>query len=47
MMRPFLYAGYTEFWRFGLGIEFILESPKYGVMITILWWFIVVGVEKK
>jgi len=42
----FFYYGYTPLNRFGVAVEFILEYPKYGVMITVLWWFIVIGINR-
>ena len=45
-MSPFCYIGYTELSRFGLGIEFIGGNGKYGLMMTVLWWFIMPGLER-
>ena len=43
----FCHFGYTPLNRFGIGAEFILEYPKYGIMITVLWGFIVIGIERR
>ena len=45
-MKPFLYFGYTELSRVALGIEFIGAPGKYGLMISFLWWFALIGLER-
>ena len=44
-LKPFLYYGQTEWGRLGAGVEYIGECYKYGLMLTVLWWFIIVGIE--
>ena len=46
-MKPFMYVYITEPNRFGLGVEFILEHPKYAVLFTVMWWTFVLGLESK
>ena len=43
----FCYWGYTEISRVGLGVEFIGGNGKYGLMVTVLWWFVMPGLEKR
>ena len=45
-VRLFCYWGYTELGRLGLGVEFIGGGGKYGLVVTILWWFVMPGLEK-
>ena len=45
-MRLFFYYGCTELSRFGIGVEFIGGSGKYGLMFTFLWWFVMPGLER-
>jgi len=45
-VKPFCYYGRTELLRFGIGAEFIGGNGKYGLMITVLWWFIIPGLER-
>ena len=46
-MTIFFYCGQTEMSRIGLGIEYIGGNGKYGLMLTVLWWFIMPGLERK
>jgi len=46
-VKPYLLVGSTEPNRVCIGVEYIGYSPIYAIMISFLWWFIVVGVEQE
>jgi len=45
-VRPFFYYGQTELSRICIGVEFIGGGGKYGLMISLFWWFLLFGLER-